>query len=312
MKHLEDTPEFICNKEKNNYCVYIDTDSNYFHAEPILKKLYPNFDEMSNEEKDDLVEKLATASQDMVGPILKQITEQSFNQYNPENQRIDFKNECVLRSGYIRATRRYTQYITREEGIPTNKFDIKGLEFKKANFPPKFGKFFEWLVLSALEGVDKEILDSKVKQFRTEILDGTIPLSDLANPTSVKKLNKYTERKARSGEIFSKIGKGAPAAVKATIIYNDLLRFWNLHKTHSEIAQGDKIKWIYLKHNPYNIEAIALLEWDYPDKMRTFIEEYADRKKIFESVLLNKLEGFYSDMEWQLNLNPYKEMFFNL
>ena len=46
MKHLEDTPEFICNKEKKNYCVYIDTDSNYFHAEPILKKLYPNFTEM--------------------------------------------------------------------------------------------------------------------------------------------------------------------------------------------------------------------------------------------------------------------------
>jgi hypothetical protein len=267
---------------------------------------------MSNEEKDDLVEKLATASQNKVGPVLKQITEQSFNQNNPENQRIDFKNECVLRSGYIRATRRYTQYITREEGIKTNKFDIKGLEFKKANFPPKFGKFFEELVLSALEGIDKEILDNKVKKFRTEILNGTIPLSDLANPTAVKKLNKYTERKARSGEIFSKIGKGAPAAVKATIVYNDLLRFWNLHKTHSEIAQGDKIKWVYLKHNPYNIEAIALLEWDYPDKMRTFIEEYADRKKIFESVLLNKLEGFYSDLEWQLNLNPYKEMFFNL
>ena len=125
MKHLEDTPEFVCDKEKNNYCVYIDTDSNYFHAEPLLKKLHPNFDKMSNEEKDDLTEKLAIASQTMVGPILKQITKQSFNQHNPENQRIDFKNECVLRSGYIRATRRYTQYITREEGIKTNKFDIK-------------------------------------------------------------------------------------------------------------------------------------------------------------------------------------------
>ena len=48
------------------------------------------------------------------------------------------------------------------------------------------------------------------------------------------------------------------------------------------------------------------------DSCNVIIEEYADRKKIFESVLLNKLEGFYSDLEWQLNLNPYKEMFFNL
>ena len=30
-----------------------------------------------------------------------------------------------------------------------------------------------------------------------------------------------------------------------------------------------------------------------------------DRKKIFESILLNKLEGFFSDLEWSLDLNPH-------
>ena len=37
MKHLEDTPWFICDKDDTNYCAYVDTDSNYFNAEPILK-----------------------------------------------------------------------------------------------------------------------------------------------------------------------------------------------------------------------------------------------------------------------------------
>ena len=41
-------------------------------------------------------------------------------------------------------------------------------------------------------------------------LDGTIPLTQLGNPTSVKTLNKYIERKARAGEMFSSIAKGAP------------------------------------------------------------------------------------------------------
>jgi hypothetical protein len=48
-----------------------------------------------------------------------------------------------------------------------------------------------------------------------------------------------------------------------------------------------------------------------PEKIRTFIEENADRKKIFESILLNKLEGFYNDLDWSLQLNPYQKMFFN-
>ena len=41
------------------------------------------------------------------------------------------------------------------------------------------------------------------------------------------------------------------------------------------------------------------------------MDKYADREKAFESILLNKLEGFYNDLEWQLNLNPYKQKFFN-
>ena len=30
MKHLEDTPWWICDKGDENYCAYVDTDSNYF------------------------------------------------------------------------------------------------------------------------------------------------------------------------------------------------------------------------------------------------------------------------------------------
>ena len=104
---------------------------------------------------------------------------------------------------------------------------------------------------------------------------------------------------------------GAPAAVKAAIRYNDLLRFWKLDNKHELITNGTKIKWIYLKPNPYQIEEIAFLDYDMPLKINKFIEQYADRKKVFESILLNKLEGFYSDLGWSLNLNPYSDLFFN-
>ena len=114
--------------------------------------------------------------------------------------------------------------------------------------------------------------------------------------------------------VENKVGRklGAPAAVKAAIRYNDLLRFWKLDKKHELITNGTKIKWIYLKPNPYHIEEIAFLNYDMPEKINTFIEQYADRKKVFESILLNKLEGFYGDLEWNLNLNPYINQFFDL
>ena len=308
MKHLEDTPWGICEPEGTNYVAYSDTDSIYIHAEPLLRHLYPNFEEMSSEEKDDVLEEAALKYQDIITDSYSDLASDCFNAKG--KHRLEMKTECVIRSAYFRATRRYAQWITKQEGIVKESLDVKGLEFKKANFPPVLGKFFHKTLVDVLKGEQQEEIDKRLKKFKTQILDGTIPLTELGNPTSVKTLNKYTERKARAGEMFTVVAKGAPAAVRAVIRYNDLLNFWGLNKTHRQIAQGDKIKWIYLKPNPYQIDAIAFLEWDLPEKIRMFIEQNADRKKIFESILLNKLEGFYNDLGWTLNLNPYKEMFF--
>ncbi len=309
MKHLEDTPWWICDPEDTNYVAYSDTDSIYIHAEPLLRHLYPDFNEMSSEDKDNKLEEIALQYQDIITNSYNDLAK---NCFNVQEHRLEMKTECVIRSAYFRATRRYAQWITKQEGIVKESLDVKGLEFKKANFPPVLGKFFKQALIDVLKGAKQSDIDKRVKEFRQEILDGSISLIQLGNPTSVKTLNKYTERKARAGEMFSIIAKGAPAAVRAVIKYNDLVKFWGLNKKHSYITQGDKVKWIYLKPNPYQIEALAFLEFDIPEKINTFIEQYADREKIFESILLNKLEGFYSDLNWNLNLNPFREMFFNL
>ncbi len=308
MKHLEDTPWWICDPGDTNYCAYVDTDSNYFNAEPLLRHLYPNFDEMSDSERDSVLEKEALKYQDIITEDYDRLAQDCFN---VSTHRLEMKTECVIRSAYFRATRRYAQWITKQEGIENETLDVKGLEFKKANFPPVFGKFFKSCLEQVLKGVPKHEIDSQLLEFRRQILSGEIPLEKIGNPQAVKKLNKFTERKARAGEMFSSIGKGAPAAVKAAIIYNDLLRFWKLDKKYNYITQGEKIKWIYLKNNPYRIEAIAFLDYDIPKEIRTFIEKYADRQKVFESILLNKLEGFYNDLGWSLNLNPHRNKFFN-
>ena len=325
MKHLQDTPWWICDPGDENYCAYVDTDSNYFHAEPLLIHRFPNFDKMSDEEKDIELEKIALEYQDIITKHYDNVAKDVFNVHQFEwfdkPHWLEMKTECVIRSAYFRATRRYAQWITKEEGIETDKLDIKGLEFQKANFPPLLGEFFYEALVDVLKGETQEEIDIRVKEFKKKIIDGTIPLSKLGNPTSVKQINKHQGKPARAGEIFSTFQEvknrankklGAPVAVKAAIRYNDLLRFWKLDCKHNLIAQGEKIKWVYLKPNPYQIEELAFLEYDIPEKIRTFLDEYADREKIFDSILLNKLEGFYSDLEWNLNLNPYINQFFEI
>ncbi len=94
-------------------------------------------------------------------------------------------------------------------------------------------------------------------------------------------------------------------SVLAAIRYNDLLKLWQLDKKYPLMTNADKIKWIHLRENPYKIDGLAFFDHEIPAKVQEFLNQYADRKKVFESILLNKLEGFFSDLEWSLDLNPY-------
>jgi len=306
MKHLEETPWWICDKDDINYCAYVDTDSNYFNAEPILLHLYPNFEEFSDKEKDSKLEGVALAYQDIITDHYDNLAKECFN---VSEHRLEMKTECVIRSAYFRATRRYTQWITKQEGIEKEILDIKGLEFMKANFPPILGEFFNDILQQVLKGEEKDNIIEKIKVFKKRIIYGDISIKQLGNPTSVKKLEKYSGTKARAGEMFTEILKGAPAPVRAAIRYNDLLKLWQLDRKHNLITMADKVKWVYLKDNPYKIEALAFFDYDMPNKIKDFLDKYANRKKVFDSILLNKLEGFFSDLQWPLDLNPYKNDF---
>ena len=309
MKHLEPTPDFICEPGKTNYCAYVDTDSNYINAKPLLEFLWEDYKTLPSEVKDHNAEQVAFAFEKEINEYYSDLAADCFNVPKDQEHYLEMKTECVIRSAYFRATRRYAQWITKQEGIEKDILDIKGLEFMKANFPKILGKFFNNILEQVLKGAQKEDILEQIRNFRKKIISGEISIIQLGNPTSVKKLDDYVGLKARAGEMFSEIKKGAPAAVKAAIRYNDLLRFWGLDRNYNAITKVDKIKWIYLVDNPYKIEAIAFLDYDIPKKIEAFIEKFANRKNVFESILLNKLEGFFTDLEWELNLNPYATAF---
>ena len=159
MKHLEDTPWWICDEDDFNFCAYVDTDSNYFNAEPLLKFLYPNFEDFEDQEKDDILEKVALKYE---GIITKHYDELARECFNVPTHRLEMKTECVIRSAYFRATRRYAQWITKQEGRANEILDIKGLEFKKANFPKYFGKFYQEILELIIKGTPQTIIDKKI------------------------------------------------------------------------------------------------------------------------------------------------------
>jgi DNA polymerase elongation subunit (family B) len=307
MNNHEEIPWWICKAEDKNFCTYVDTDSNYFHAEPLLRHLYPNFDEMDEGKRDDLLEKMALKYQDLITEYYDTLARDAFN---IQEHRLEMKTECTIRSGFFSGKRRYAQYITKKEGIEVEDIDVKGLDFMKSNFPPLFKKFFNEILNKILFGATRNEIDHEILEFKNSL--DTLPLELLGKPTGVKDIKKYVERPPGAGNIFTTLKTGAPVNVKAAVRYNDFLKFKGLDKQHSQIVQGDKIKWVYLKDNPYKIDTMGFLDFDFPEEIRKFIEMYIDRDKAFDSILKNKLESFYQDLDWgNLTLNTHVNTFFS-
>ena len=218
MINQEEIPWWICKEGDKNFCTYVDTDSNYFHAEPLLKHLYPNFSELSEEEQDDLLEKMALKYQDLITEYYDILAEEAFN---INQHRLEMKTECTIRSGFFSGKRRYAQYITKKEGMKVEDIDVKGLDFMKSNFPPLFKKFFNGILNKILFGATRSEIDQEILEFKNSLNE--LPLEMLGKPTGVKDIKKYVERPPGAGNIFTVLKTGAPVNVKAAVRYNDFL-----------------------------------------------------------------------------------------
>jgi hypothetical protein len=65
-----------------------------------------------------------------------------------------------------------------------------------------------------------------------------------------------------------------------------------------------------LKPNPYQLTVIGLNGYNDAPEILEIVNKYIDREGLFDSIMRNKLETLYSDIGWELNLNPYKSKFF--
>lgn len=273
-------------KDTNDYCIYIDTDSLYFSSKPLLPE---------NVDAKDFTIKLARAVEKKLNDYYNVMSKELFF---CDKHRFYIKGESVASKGFWVAKKRYAMnavYDLESNLDVDNKIKIKGLDVVRSTFPPAFREFMNGVLKNVLGGISKNEMDEKVLVFR-ESLDSRYYM-DVARNTSVKNISEYEQGLTKQLNEFK---KGTPAHVKACISYNKLLHHFKIANKYEKISDGEKIKYVYLKPNPFNLETIAVKGYNDPKEIVEIAEKYIDYEALFVNELKTKLEDFYSALGWGL------------
>jgi len=312
IKSTADMANIKYNKELGttgeDFNIYIDTDSVFFSAVPLLNHRYPNWKEMGDTEIALKVDAIAGETQDFLNNFYDILAEKVFN-VAKEKHRFQIKKEFVSRSGIWIAKKRYAQWIIAENGLPVDRLDVKGLDVVRSSYPAQFRKFMSSVLIDILKGNTEQELTDKIHDFKKAL--SQMDVVSIAKNSAVKELSKYIPKKKDNRAMFQ-FNSGTPAHVKAAIAHNQLLVHFKCPTKHEPMRDGDKIKCDYLKQNPFGLDAVGFKGYNDPEEIMDLVKTYIDYDKIFERELLKKLEDFYGALGWGEVLSSQKtaEQFF--
>ena len=290
------TTEMIANQyysktigEEKDYNIYVDTDSVFYEAAPLVKARNPNIDVTSDEQ---MIPAILEVAQEVESHINKVYDSMALKMFNINSHRFDIKQETIAKGGFWVSKKRYAQWIINDNTVDCDKLDVKGLDVKRSSFPTYFKEVMSNVLMDILKDENKENIDEYILTKRDEMTK--INFIDIAKNSAVKHMSKYTFKKQAIGEFQ----KGTPAHVKAALTYNQLLKYYKAAYKYEPMKDGDKIKWVYLKNNPLGLESVGMNGYNDPPEILDLVRGYIDYELIWQKELENKLDDFYKAMDW--------------
>ena len=274
----------------DDYVIYIDTDSIFASAVPLIKKRFPN---------QELTETMMTQRIMDICAEVQDYLNKSYDYFakkfcNIDEHVFDIKQEVVAKTGLFITKKRYGLRIINDAGRKVNKIHVKGLDTIRSNFAVAMKDLLQKVLDDILADVPKEKIDERISIFKRNMT--SLHYDVMANPIGVKGIGKYEVKDEESS--FSQYKKGTPVHVKSAINYNSLIDYWYEGKRYEKIGNGNKIKWVYLKENEFGFDTIAYKGYEDPPQILDMIKKYIDHNKMYEQAMSKKIDMFYQALKW--------------
>jgi len=283
--------------KKRDYVIASDTDSIYINFGPVVSKFLSS----KSGDKAAVVTLLNKVCEEKLEPFIEESYQELATYVNAYSQKMQMKRENIADRGIWTAKKRYILNVWDSEGVRYEepKLKIMGIEAVKSSTPAPCRTMIKDALKLMMNGTEDDVIkfiDDSRQQFNK------LPPEEIAFPRSVSDVKKHKSHST----IY---GKGSPIHVRGALLYNHYIKEYGLQNKYSEINNGEKIKFIYLKKaNPIRENVISFIS-EFPREIG--IDKYIDYELQFNKAFLEPLKTILDAIGWNVEKTVNLELFFS-
>ena len=279
-----------------DYVIASDTDSIYLNLGPLVDLVFSKRDVP----RERIVDVLNQFSEDKIVPFIDESYKELSDYLQCYEETLVMKRECIAERGIWTAKKRYILNVWDNEGVRYQepKLKMMGIEAVRSSTPAPCRKYISEALKIIMEGTEDELINfiDKSRKEHSELQP-----EDIAFPRSANNVNRF-----RDGTTIYK--KSTPMHIRASLMFNHLLRDRDLTTKYNEIQDGEKIKYLLMKiPNPTGENVCAFIS-EFPREFG--LTEYVDYDKIFEKGFTDPLKVILDTIGWKTEQTTSLESFF--
>jgi len=274
--------ETLGNKKVKDYIIANDTDSAYINMEDLVNALKPQ-----DVDPIDFIEKY---SAEVIDVFIDKTYEELKELTNAYENKMSMKVESISKYGIWTAKKKYALLMVVDEGVrlETPEVKIKGLSAIQSSTPMICRDSIKEALRIILDGNKSQLyehVDNFSKIFNSSRFD------EIASTSQANGIDKY--------EIGDGLyGLRTPLHVRGAIIFNGMLKKYELQKKYQKIKSGEKVKYCYLKMPNPTKEDVISSNGELPKEF--VLEAYLDYEKQLNKTFLKPINDISQHIGWSL------------
>jgi len=280
-----------------DYVIASDTDSIYLNMGSLVETIFKGREKTTQ----GVVSFLDKVCKVELEKYIESCYQELAEYLNAYEQKMFMKRECIAERGIWTAKKRYILNVWDNEGVRYEepKLKMMGIEAVKSSTPAPCRQMIKDGLKLMMNGTENEVIDF-IEKCREDFK--TLPPEQIAFPRTASDVKKYYS----SSSIYA---HKTPIHIRGALLFNHYVKEKKLTNKYSLIANGEKIKFVYLKKPNIIQENIISFIQDFPKELG--LDKYIDYDLQFEKSFVEPLKSILDAIGWKTEHTVNLESFFS-